>query len=76
MVSDRGNDEVGRTDVAPVRTASTETSSAVCDSISAGSFWCPEGAGAPAVGERKKSNDQDFVCEFGYRTAAAAGEAA
>ena len=64
VVPDRGNDEC-RTGIAPVGTASAETSSAVCDSVSAGLFWCPEGASARAIGERKKSNDRNFVCEFG-----------
>lgn len=64
IVSERGNEEC-RTDIAPVGTARAETSSVVCNSVSAGLFWCPEGASARAIGERKESNDRNFVCEFG-----------
>ena len=52
------------TDVAPVGTARTEVSSAVCDIISSSLLWCPEGVGVRAVDERKKLSDQVFVCEF------------
>ena len=62
VLSESGSDKVGVQDRRrDSQTARAEASSAVCDSVSASFLWCPEDVGTRAVGERKKSSDQNSV---------------